>query len=329
MSRPPTMRAWRLDAPGPPEALTLTSLPVPEPRGGQVLIRIDAFGINRAEMFTRRGDSPSVKLPRVIGIECTGHVEAAPETDLAAGTRVVAIMGGMGREYDGSYAEYVCVPRAHVFAVESSLDAPTLGALPEMFQTVHGSLTVGLEAGEGDALLVRGGTSSIGLTTILLAKARGMRVLATTRSESKRQALLDAGADDIVIDDGVIADKVRALAPRGVDRVLELVGTATLKDSLRCARPGGVVCMTGILGDSWTMTDFAPMDDIPTGVRLTSYSGGSGDLDVTAFRDFVDRVELGEIAVKIARVFEFDDVVDAHRHMEESRGAGKLVVRVR
>ena len=329
MTRPPTMRAWRLDAPGPPEALTLHTIPVPEPLAGHALIRVDAFGINRSEMFTRRGDSPSVKLPRVLGIECTGHVEAAPETDLAPGTRVVAIMGGMGREYDGSYAEYVRVPRAHVFAVESSLDAPTLGALPEMFQTVHGSLTVGLGAAAGDVLLVRGGTSSIGLTTIALAKARGMRVLATTRAESKGQALRDAGADDVVIDTGRIATDVRARVPRGVDRVLELVGTATLKDSLACARPGGVVCMTGILGDAWTMADFAPMDDIPTGVRLTSYSGGSGDMDLAAFRDFVERVELGEISIKIARVLDFEDVVDAHRHMEESRGAGKLVVRVR
>jgi NADPH:quinone reductase-like Zn-dependent oxidoreductase len=322
------MRAVVCTRPGPPEVLELRDIPAPEPLAGHVLIRVRAFGLNRAELFTRQGDSPGVTFPRVLGIECTGEVIAAPGTDLEPGQRVAAMMGGMGRQYDGSYAEVTRVPRAHVFPLQTDLPWEVLGALPEMFQTTQGSLTVGLDLQPGDRLLIRGGTSSIGLTAAVLAKQQGAVVLSTSRTEDKADLLRQAGVDQVVIDDGRIAKRVRSMVSQGVHKVLELIGTTTLADSLQCTRPGGVVCMTGILGGQWVWPDFEPMAHIPTGVRLTAYSGGSGDVTLEALQGFVDAVAEGRTPVHAGHVYRLDEVPQAHRDMEANQGRGKLVVRV-
>src|SRR5206468_11876211 len=177
-----TMRAVVLDAPGPPEALQIRELPLPERRLGWVLIRVKAFGINRSELHTRLGLAQGVTFPRVLGIEATGIVAACPGGEFAIGQQVMAMMGGMGRTFDGGYAEYTCVPATQVIAFSSTLDWSTLGAVPEMLQTAYGSLTVGLDARAGQSILIRGGTSSVGMATAVLARQQGMTVLATTRN---------------------------------------------------------------------------------------------------------------------------------------------------
>ena len=268
-----TMQAYVISEPGGPERLELRTIPRPSPRDGWVLIRNRAFGLNRLEWFTRRGESPSVQFPRVLGIECAGEVVAAPGSNLPLGQRVVAMMGGMGRQFDGSYAEYVLVPQQNVFPLQTQLEWKRLAALPEMLQTVHGSLHVGLEIERANNILVRGATSSIGFTAISLARSADLEVTATTRNPAKADELKAAGATHVIVDNGSIADKARAIYPDGYDRVLELIGTTTLLDSLQAARRGGIVCMTGILGGSWVLKDVHPMGDIPTGVKLTSYSG--------------------------------------------------------
>ena len=129
-----SMKAVVVERPGPPEVLTLQERPVPQPKPGWVLIRVRAFGLNRSELFTRQGHSPSVTLPRILGIEAVGEVVAAPGTELSPGQTVATAMGGMGRKFDGSYAEYTCVPARQVQTLETTLDWPTLAALPEMIQ---------------------------------------------------------------------------------------------------------------------------------------------------------------------------------------------------
>ncbi len=231
------MKAWRLHQPGGPDAFVLEDLPRPEPAAGEVLIEVRAFGLNRSEWFTRIGESPTVKLPRVLGIECVGTVVEDPSGELAAGQRVAAMMGGMGRQFDGSYAEYTCVPAASVFPLETELPWEVLGALPEMLQTCHGSLHTGLEVQAGETLLIRGGTSSIGLATLAMAKQAGLEghLDLSQRSEGGR-AQRPREPTKSSLDDGTVAEQVRALHPEGVDRVLELIGTTTLLDSLQCAR---------------------------------------------------------------------------------------------
>jgi NADPH2:quinone reductase len=320
------MRAYVIEEPGGPEKLVLREVPTPEPLSGSVLIGVRAFGLNRSEWFTRRGDSPTVRFPRVLGIECVGEVIAAPGCDLAVGQRVAAMMGGMGREYDGSYAEVTRVPRAHVFPLDTSLDWPLVGALPEMLQTTHGSLHVGLEIERAKTLLIRGGTSSVGLAALALAKQAGLVVVSTTRSMAKAPFLRVAGADHVVVDDGALAGKMRERFGDGVDRVLELVGATTLLDSLASVNARGIVCMTGILGGAWSLDGFKPMDDIPTGVRLTSYSGRSDDITADELSRYVRMVEEGRLKLPLGPTFGFDKLVEAHRAMDANTANGKIVV---
>jgi NADPH:quinone reductase len=322
------MRAYVINEPGGPQKLELREMPRPLSRDGWVLIRNRAFGLNRSEWFTRRGDSPSVKFPRVLGIECVGEVVAAPGVNLPVGQRVAAMMGGMGREFDGSYAEYVLVPQHNVFALQTQLDWKLLGALPEMLQTVHGSLHTGLEIERAKTLLVRGATSSIGFAAISIARAVGLQVTATTRSAAKSDELTAAGATHVIIDDGVIAKKARAIYPEGYDRVLELIGTTTLLDSLQAARRGGIVCMTGILGGKWSLSEFQPMQYVPTGVKLTSYSGEAADITPAQLQRYVSLVEAGELALKLGPCFSFDRLREAHTLMDESQANGKIVIEV-
>ncbi|MDH4043414.1 MAG: zinc-binding alcohol dehydrogenase family protein [Gemmatimonadota bacterium] len=320
------MRAVVLDAPGPPAALRIEQRPVPQPRPGWVLIRVRAFGLNRSELHTRLGLARGVTFPRVLGIEATGEVVSAPGGEFSPGQRVMTMMGGMGRVFDGGYAEYTMVPAGQVIPFASSLDWRVLGAVPEMLQTANGSLTVGLDAKPGQSILIRGGTSSVGMTAAILAKRRGLTVLSTTRSEKKVDALRSIGVHHPLIDDGEVAPQVRGIVKDGVDLALELVGTPTLPDTLRATRVHGVVCFTGMLSNKWTIEQFYPIEYLPRGVRLTAYGGGSSDLPADVLAEFLDAVERGEATVPIAQVYDLDQIAEAHQAMEDGAVAGKLVV---
>ena len=320
------MLAVVLDAPGPPEALTIRELPIPRPEKGWVLVEVKAFGLNRSELHTRIGLADGVVFPRVLGIEATGVVADCPGAEFEIGQQVAAMMGGMGRTFDGGYAKFTCVPASQIVPFESDLDWATLGAVPEMLQTAYGSLTVGLDGQPHQSILIRGGTSSIGMATAVLAKQREMVVLATTRNPAKAEALTALGVDHVVVDDGEIASKVRAIVSDGVDAALELVGTPTLRDTLRSTRVGGVVCFTGMLSNEWIVEDFYPIEFIPTGVRLTAYGGDANDLPADVLQDFLDKAAAGVMTIPIHRTYRFDEIVDAHRDMEAGVATGKLVV---
>src|SRR5205823_2494637 len=319
-------RAIVLDAPGPPDALTIREVPVPTPAAGWVLIEVKAFGRNRSELHTRQGLASGVTFPRVLGIEAAGVVAQSPGGEFAVGQQVVTMMGGMGRTFDGGYAEYTCVPARQVIPFASDLEWSTLGAVPEMLQTAHGSLIVGLDAQPAQSILIRGGTSSVGMAAAVLAKRRTMTVLSTTRDAKKTAALSDVGVDHVLIDDGNVASQVHTILPAGVDSALELVGTPTLPDTLHSTRQHGVVCFTGMLSNVWTVRDFYPIEYLPRGVRLTAYHGEAEDLPQVVLQEFLDAVAAGDAVVPVDRVFGFDQIVEAHEAMEAGAAAGKLVV---
>jgi NADPH:quinone reductase-like Zn-dependent oxidoreductase len=322
------MRAVVVAAPGGPEVLQLRDVPVPEPERGTILIRVKAFGLNRSELHFRRGQATSGSFSRIPGIEAAGVVESAPGDEFPAGTQVMTMMGGMGRDFDGGYAEFVVVPARQVLPFRSDLPWDTLGAVPEMLQTAYGSLEVGVRPAEGDSLLIRGGTSSVGLTLAVLARLRGHTVLSTTRSASRSSLLEGVGVDHVLLDNGRLAQAVRDIVPDGVDGAVELVGVDVLGDTLRAVRSGGTVCFTGMLSDNWSIPDFYPMDWIPNGVRLTAYSGDAAALPPSVLQEFLDAVAAGAARVPVGGVYRLDDIVQAHRDMEAGTVGGKGVVLV-
>jgi NADPH:quinone reductase len=300
-----TMRAVVLSEPGGVDRLVVKDVSVPQPQPGWVRIRVKAFGVNESEVTSRKGLSdPDFTMPRVLGIECVGVVDEAPEgSDLKPGQKVATMMGGMGRSYDGAYAEYTIVPISQVIPFETSLPWDVVGALPEMFQTAYDSLTTGLDLRSDQSVLIRGGTSTVGLSAATIAKEMGAVVISTTRRADRVEMLRDLGVDYAIVDNGKIANAVRERFPDGVDAALELVGGRTLQDTLQATRVHGTVCFTGALSDEWVIPDFSPHSYIPFGVRLTAYGGEATDLPADVFNRQLQAIADGRLKVSVAKVY--------------------------
>jgi NADPH:quinone reductase-like Zn-dependent oxidoreductase len=222
------MKAVVIREPGGPEVLKIEQVPISKPKPGWVSIKVKAFGLNRSELFTRQGHSPGVSFPRILGIEATGIVEYAPSGEFKKGQIVATAMGGMGRQFDGGWAEYTCVPATQVQVLHTEAEWKILGAAPEMLQTAWGSLFKALQLKKGETLLVRGGTTSIGLAAAAIAKDFGCIVASTTRRSDREALLRSAGAKHVFVDRGSIAEDVRRIFPEGVDKVLETIGEQQL-----------------------------------------------------------------------------------------------------
>lgn len=323
------MRAAVCVQPGGPQVLEVRELPVPQVRDGWSLVRVEGAGLNRSELRTRQGHSPSVVFPRVLGIECVGTVAVSTDPRLPAGRTVAAVMGEMGREFDGGYAQYALLPNELLMPVSTTLPWEVLAALPETYLTARGSLdTLGIAPDGQQRLLIRGGTSSVGMAAAQIASAHGVETAATTRSKDKAKALTEAGVDHVLLDDGgSLADSVHALWPDGPDHVLDLVGTSTVLDSLRLVRRGGTVCVAGSLS-GWLIPDFEPIAMIPTGTRLTAFHSDTlkGSTGAGLLQRIIDEVEAGRYRPHLDRVFALDDIVAAHQHMEADQATGKTVV---
>ncbi|MBE8519776.1 zinc-binding dehydrogenase [Amycolatopsis sp. H6(2020)] len=318
------MRAVVLREPGPVENLELTELPLPEVKPGWVRIAVKAFGLNRSELHTRLGLAEGVTFPRVPGIEAVGIVDAGG--DFEPGQQVATMMGGMGRTFDGGYAEYTLVPENQVIPFRSHLPWEVIGQVPETLQTAYGSLTTGLDLKDGQTLLIRGGTSALGFAAATLAKDLGATVFATTRQPERIETLREHGVDHPILDDGDVATQVRKIAAGGVDAALELVGTPTLPDTLNATRVHGTVCFTGMLSNEWTISNFYPIGYLPAGVRLTAYGGEADDLPASVLQRHLDRIAHGEASLGPVKVYPMAEIRQAHDDLEHNRTAGKLVV---
>lgn len=349
------MKAMVLEKPCSAQEMKVKNVPIPAVKKDWILVKIKAFGINRAEIFTRQGDSPSVKLPRVIGIECVGVVEDPANSDFKKGDKVFSMMNGMGREFDGSYAEYILIPKNQVYRLpneksffknidnielknkeqlkekfsknleitEENIFWSEIAAYPELYYTAYGSLFKSLKLKEGETLLVRGGTGSVALAAIQLAKAINVRVIATSRSASKEQFLKGKGADEVIVGNENFDENLKKLFPDGVDKVLELIGRPTLKSSLKSVKQGGIVCMTGCLG-GWIIEDFEPLVDIISESYLTSFD--STNVNKDTIKEMFEFIEKYNIKPCISKIFTLDEISLAHKYLESNSANGKVII---
>lgn len=318
---PKTMNAVLLTGPTPAEDVRLTEVPVPEVRPGWVLVKVKAFGLNHSEQILRLGEirADYIQKPIIPGIECVGEIADPSDGPFQAGQKVVALMGGMGRSFHGSYAEYALLPAHHVFAISSALSWAELAAVPETYFTAWGSLFSCLALKPADTLLIRGGTCALGYAVIQLAKALGCRVAATTHREHKLSLLADA--DAALLDNGPLAGQVS-----GVTKALELVGPKTLPDTLRCVEQGGIVCSTGILGGVSTLDGFDPIKDIPNGVYLTGFF--SNYPTQPAMDRIFQFLQKHRLSPRIGAAFDLAHIMDACIALDSGTVDGKIVVTV-
>ena len=324
------MRAIVISRYGGPEVLAETELTDPVPGDGEVLIRIEAFGLNHAECYFRSGAWGEVA--QVTGIECAGMVEADRSGTYEPGTPVVAILGGMGRSRNGSYAELVTVPVSNVAAVGVDLDWEVLAAVPEVFATAWSALHLNLDIRAGQRVLVRGATSAVGQAAVQLAAAEGCAVVATSRSDRRADLLHQLGAGEVLIDDGSLADQLRS-GSGPVERVVDLIGNSALRDTLTCLERDGRVCQVGFLGGLGPVENFVPLFDLPTGVQLSLYASAlvlgstAYPLAEVPLDAIFEQVVAGKLHGEPARVFSIDEIVEAHRVLEAGTAGGKMVVR--
>ncbi|WP_125710422.1 alcohol dehydrogenase catalytic domain-containing protein [Lacticaseibacillus porcinae] len=317
------MKAVIVKQPGGPEVLEYTEVPTPKVRPGWTLVKVHGFGINHSEIFTRDGQSPSVKFPRILGIEVVGTIVATSVPDsLTVGQTVVSLMGEMGRAYDGSYAEYVLLPNAQVYPVTTNLDWAELAAIPETFYTAFG-IFKSLRLQAGDRVLIRAATSGVGVAILKLMKASGIQltVTGTTRSNQKDDALKALGIDVI------IHTPDANHLPEGVgefDKIVDMIGPSAVRDSLSHLAEFGIESATGELGGIWTLDGFDPIMDIPNNRYLTGFY--SGDVDAKKINELFTYIEQHHVDVTPEKVFRLPETRAAHEYLAQSKGLGKVVV---
>ena len=294
---------------------------MPTLKPGWSLVKIKGFGINHSEIFTRKGFSPSVKFPRILGIECVGVIEKTTDKQkLPVGQKVVSIMGEMGRAFDGSYAEYALLPNKQLFPISTSLDWATLAAIPETYYTAYGSM-LNLCIKENDKILVRGGTSGVGIAFLKLVKAQYPKIFiaGTSRSLTKEDMMKQVGYDEVIIDrDG------RLQTGDNFDKILELIGPKTVKDSFKHINEFGIVCSTGELVNEWYLNKFDPIMDLASNSYLTSFY--SGNVDNQKVNQMLEYIEKYHVEAQLTKIFDLAHVADAHRYLESSNSFGKVVV---
>jgi NADPH:quinone reductase-like Zn-dependent oxidoreductase len=325
------MRAIVIKQYGGPEVLAVEDRPAPEPKPGHVVIEVKAFGLNRAETYMRSGAWGNVA--EISGIECVGTVKSDPDGRFVPGQKVTALMGGMGRLINGSYAELTHVSSANVVPIVSNLSWEELAAIPESYATAWSGASRNLALSAGQTLVVRGATSALGQAAINIAADIGARVIATTRNAKRRTMLEALGASEVLLESPELSKRVRELHSKGVDAVLDIAGNSTVLDSLAMTRRGGRVCVVGLLDHVDSIANFNPMFQMPhVGVHFScfvSWAFGTPEcpLSDVPLQAIVDRIAGGAYKAKPAKVFRFEDIQEAHRLMESNRANGKIVVR--
>ena len=316
------MKAVVVSSPGGPEVLEVVERQKPILKAGWTLVKIQGFGINHSEIFTRQGLSPSVQFPRVLGIECVGLVEETTRPDLMIGQQIISIMGEMGRALDGGYAEYTLLPNEQIYPIKTELDLENLIALPKTYYTAFGSF-LNLKIEEKDSVLVRGATSGVGIAFARLLKGKFPKIhlAGTSRNLAKEQQLKAVGFDQVILDkDGVLHTKEQ------FDKVLDLVGPSAILDTFARTTEGGIICSCGLLGGQWTVPEFDPIEMLSRNLYLTTFA--SANVSQDKLQALVDFVEKYHVDVRPEKVYSLEEIQEAHAYLESSQSFGKVIVKI-
>jgi NADPH2:quinone reductase len=311
------------------ESLVIKERPEPEEKPNHVVIEVKAFGINHAEMHMRKGEW--AEAAEISGIECVGIVKSCPNGEFKVGTKVAALMGGMGRSINGSYAQYTCVPTSNVVEIDADLPWEELAAIPESYATAWTCLFRNLDLKKGQTVIIRGATSSFGQAAVKLAVNAGAKVIATSRNKERFGMLEAIGASRVEIEGPGLSERIAE--KKEIDAVLDLVGNSTILDSLAIVRRDGKVCLAGFLGGLDPVHEFNPLLQMPSGVHFSFFGsfvfGTPGfPLNDVPLQSIARDIANGKFNAKPSRVFKFEEIREAHRVMEANEANGKLVVLV-
>lgn len=326
------MKAYVVHEPGGPEVLELEDIPDPRAEPGQILIDIRAFGLNRAEAVTRMGGSgDAVPFPKVIGIECVGTVLDCPGGELTTGQTVAAAMGGMGRRYNGSYAEKTVVPVSNVFPLQTHLDWTTLASLPETYLTARGCVIEALRMDQvkHPRVLVRPGASALGVAITQIVNHLGGAVMGVTRSVDKVEKLWNVGMKEVLVSDGPVAKRLRFIWPDGADGVVDtILSKATLADDFALKKEAARICVAGSLAGSYATSPSPDFQEVIRDPAVAFYSSEELHVakDGSKLQEIVERVEEGHYLPYIDAIYPFGELVRAHEAMERNAFAGKVIV---
>ena len=331
MTLPDTMTFIEVAQPGGPEVLRPATGPVPQPREGEVLIRVAAAGVNRPDVQQRKGayPPPPGASPH-LGLEVAGEVVAAgPGVPLAAGTPVCGLANG------GGYAEYCVVPATQCLPWPNGYDAVRAGALPETFFTVWANLFEIGRLREGESVLIHGGTSGIGTTAIQLARAFGARAYATAGSPEKCEACVKLGADAAInYKEADFAESIKQFTNgAGVDVVLDMVGGPYAQKNLRCLAMDGRLVIIAFLGgpkvEQFDLTAVMVRRLTVTGSTMRPRTAAQkGEIAQALLTKVWPKLEAGTVAPVIHATFPLAEAAAAHRLMESSGHIGKIMLTV-
>ncbi|QKX53975.1 uncharacterized protein TRUGW13939_01055 [Talaromyces rugulosus] len=291
---------------GGPEVLEARKVPKPVPGPEEVLIHVAAFGLNHAEMHMRKGEWDEWN--PITGLECVGVVESCPNGAIPAGTKVIGVMGGMGRTRPGSYGEFVAVPISNVVPIETTLPWEDLAAIPEVYSAAY----------------------SFGQAALNLAADAGAKVTATTRRQERRGMLEQMGAADVKLER---AELYRQLSGGfKFDKVLNLVGNSVLLESIALVRTGGCMLQAGWLGGLAPLKEFNPMIEMEPGIHFSLFHSkvlGSAEFPMSAvpLQEIVSKIQNGGWNAKPTHVFDHHDIKKAHEVLDSHEAGGKVVIR--
>ena len=324
------MNAYIYNAGGGPEVIELTERPIPSLGSGEVLVKVEAFGLNRADVQQRKGVYPPPEgASDIPGLEVAGSIVAVGDgaSDWSVGTRVAALLAG------GGYAQYVNVPTELLIRIPDELSIEEAAALPEVSATVVSNLFIegGLE--QGQTILIHGGAGGIGSMAIQLAKAAGARVFVTASSAEKLAYCQELGADEgINYREEDFEQRVGELTNgQGVDLILDVIGAKYLQPNINALAVNGRLDIIGLQGGTKAEVNLGVMLGKRARVIATTLRSRPLEQKNEIIKQTIARVmplvDEGKLAINVSKIFDFSDLTSAHEYFDSGEHTGKIVVK--